>query len=67
MYLYEVSADYHTNPRLPVIELGIFDRKALNPKSNVIPLCRLWGFLSREAVDKITLNAFTTRYENFNE
>lgn len=49
------------------MELGIFDRKALNPKSNVIPLCRLWGFLSREAVDKITLNAFTTRYENSNE
>ena len=54
--------DYDKRLHPPLMELGIFDKKALNPKSSVIPRCRLWGFLSREAVDKITLSAFTTCY-----
>ena len=36
---------------------GIFTTNAENPKSSVMPLSLLWGFLSKPAVDAIVLSA----------
>ena len=38
-------------------QAGIFTTNAENPKSSVMPLSLLWGFLSKPAVDAIVLSA----------